>query len=318
MTKPVFDYNLYKNFINQAQTYEHKQTDDILSKYPTKLCGYSNELGAAISPINGTLGNILWAPSLMYLGADIYDKYKNEDKTYNPDKRRGLKRAIYQGISSLVLTTGVIKMGQKIGVHIAKGKDSLSPAEKKELVEFSMNFLENSDYPKEDNKDFTDSLINAFKQKTKINKKRLQKKNVFNKLASFFSEPKCPEHTMSRYLKEQNENNPVIEYLKAQGKIATDILSDENAIQAEKYRKYFKRANSKFENIEIARKETVLKIFKDKNINKSLAATASGFIALAIFMKPMDMLADYIIMPKIIEPLIDKIPNKNTTKDANK
>lgn len=309
--KVVNENKLYKNFIKSNNHREKKVKSDPLSKYPMKLCAYSNELGAAISPINATLGNLLWAPALMYFGADIYDKYKNEDKTYNPDKKRCVKRAIFQALTSIILPTSVIKIGQKVGVHVAKGKNSLSPADKKELVEFSMNFLENSQYPKEDNSDFTDSLVGAFKQKVKTNQKRLQKKGMLTKFASLFVEPHGPEHTMARYLANPKEDSPIIEYLKAQGKIATDIMSDESKIQADRYKEFFKKAKMKYENVEIARKETVLKIFKEKNINKSLVAALSGLLALAIFIKPIDLLAEYFLMPKIISPLIDKFSMKN-------
>ena len=304
MNKLTSEYNLHKRFINQTLIHEQKPKDDPLSKYPLRLCAYSNEIGAAISPINSTLGNVLWAPALLYLGADIYDKYKNEDKIYNPDGKRSLKQAIFQGLSSVILPTAVIKVGQKVGVHLTKEKGALSATDKKELIEFSIGFLENSDYPKQDNSDISDSLVNAFKHKTNANQKRLQKKGIFSKLASIFVEPKGPEHTMSKYLKNPKDDNPVIEYLKAQGKIASDILTDDSRIQADRYKKYFKTASKKFENSEIAKKETVLKILKEKNINKSIVATASGLVALLLFAKPIDMLAEHIIMPKLINPLM--------------
>ena len=273
------------------------------------------EVGAAISPINSTLGMVLWAPALLYLGADIYDKYKNEDKTYSPDGKRSLKQAVFQGLSSVVLPTAVIKAGQKVGVHIAKEKGALSATDKKELIEFSMEFLENSDYPKEDNSDIGESMVNAFKHKVKANQKRLQKKGFLSKIASIFIETKGPEHAMSKYLKNPKDENQVVVYLKEQGKIATDILTSEANIHSDRYKKYFKNVNRKFESVEIARKETVLKILKEKNINKSIAATVSGLVALFVFAKPIDILAEHFIMPKLINPLIDRIPAKNKRQE---
>lgn len=60
---------------------------------------YSNEVGTAISEIAPKLGTALWAPTFMYLGADIYDKYKNDKDSYNPSGKRAFKRAIFQGMT---------------------------------------------------------------------------------------------------------------------------------------------------------------------------------------------------------------------------
>lgn len=37
---------------------------------------YSSEIGATVNEIAPKLTFALWVPSFMYLGADIYDKYK--------------------------------------------------------------------------------------------------------------------------------------------------------------------------------------------------------------------------------------------------
>ena len=64
---------------------------------------YSNEIGTAISEIAPKLGTALWAPTFLYLGADIYDKYKNDKDNYKPSGKRALKRAIFQGMTSFLL-----------------------------------------------------------------------------------------------------------------------------------------------------------------------------------------------------------------------
>lgn len=38
--------------------------------------GYTNDIGVAISEIAPTASRLFWVPSLMYFGADVYDKYK--------------------------------------------------------------------------------------------------------------------------------------------------------------------------------------------------------------------------------------------------
>ena len=54
---------------------EHKYKDP-LSQKTLVLMSYSNEVGTAISEIAPKLGTARWAPTFMYLGADIYDKTK--------------------------------------------------------------------------------------------------------------------------------------------------------------------------------------------------------------------------------------------------
>ncbi|MBQ8635983.1 hypothetical protein IJX73_03100 [bacterium] len=112
---------LYNKIISQRNSIkaEKKETSDILNKPPMRYLAYSNEIGSAISPISKTLGTALWVPALLYLGADIYDKYKNdEDNTYNPSAKRSVRQAIFQGMTSVILPTGAIKLGQKIGVRV--------------------------------------------------------------------------------------------------------------------------------------------------------------------------------------------------------
>ena len=43
---------------------------------------YSSEIGATVNEIAPKLTFALWVPSFMYLGADIYDKYKNDKNEF--------------------------------------------------------------------------------------------------------------------------------------------------------------------------------------------------------------------------------------------
>ena len=75
---------------------------DPLRTWPVKGLAYSNELGAVVSEISPKLGSALWVPALMYFGADIYDKYRNDKESYDPSARRGLKQALFQYSKSLL------------------------------------------------------------------------------------------------------------------------------------------------------------------------------------------------------------------------
>lgn len=47
---------------------------DPLNNWWVKGATYTNEIGTTIHEISPRLAQILWIPSIMYLGADIYDK----------------------------------------------------------------------------------------------------------------------------------------------------------------------------------------------------------------------------------------------------
>ena len=63
---------------NKTINNEKKKYHDPLNKGVFVVLSNSNEIGTAISDIAPKLGAALWAPTFMYLGADIYDKYKND------------------------------------------------------------------------------------------------------------------------------------------------------------------------------------------------------------------------------------------------
>ena len=99
---------------NKTINNEKKKYHDPLNKGVFVVLSNSNEIGTAISDIAPKLGAALWAPTFMYLGADIYDKYKNDKNNYNPSAKRAFKRAIYQALTSLVAMPAAIILGKYI------------------------------------------------------------------------------------------------------------------------------------------------------------------------------------------------------------
>lgn len=68
---------------------------DPLMNWPLRGAAFTNEVGEALRPIIGNAANMTWVPALMYIGADVYDKYKNDQTEYSPDSKRCLKQAIF-------------------------------------------------------------------------------------------------------------------------------------------------------------------------------------------------------------------------------
>ena len=111
--------NISPNLINNSRTFtsvnnENNEYTDPLMKWPVRGLAYSNELGAAISEVAPKLGTLLWFPAMLYFGADIYDKYKNEKNSYNPSAIRGTEQAVFQMLASVILPTAAVIGGQKI------------------------------------------------------------------------------------------------------------------------------------------------------------------------------------------------------------
>lgn len=313
------EYRIYRKFIAQniVMSNKKKETNDILNKPPIRYLAYSNEIGSAISPINKSLGTALWAPALLYLGADIYDKYKNEDTTYNPSTRRSVRQAIFQGFASVILPSCAIALGQKIGVRIASAKDSLSAMDKKELVEFTLNQLNSATFPRKENEEFSTELVEAFYQHAQANEIKVQAKSFLDKLLGAFHESSDYDGIITKYIKDKDKQAPIINYLSSQGKIVDDIMRSEKNIQADRYIKFFNKSNAKYGNIQVAKLDTIKKILKDKTINKSVVATISGFVALLLLMKPIDIFVENVLMEKIVNPIFEKIPTKQDKQNQN-
>lgn len=132
LTTPYYTNNNGKN-LNTSSFGKNKENaektkNDPLVKYPLRLCAYSNEIGAAVSPIPGighTIFMLSWIPALMYFGADIYDKYAkgNQNDYSNPSRKNAIKQATFQALASVILPTAAVVAGQRIASSITRFTD---------------------------------------------------------------------------------------------------------------------------------------------------------------------------------------------------
>ena len=113
--------------------------NDPLAKYPLRAFGYSNEVGAAVSamPVWGKAAeSALWVPALMYLGADIYDKYKRgkEGDYTRASASAAVQQATFQGLASVLLPTAAVKMGQSAVGYMTKfGETKMTASAQEEM-----------------------------------------------------------------------------------------------------------------------------------------------------------------------------------------
>lgn len=99
----------------KQQTVEKKSDKDVYSDTPIRLLGFTNEVGAAISPIIGPVGELIsYAPALGYIFMDTKDKYQkgDEDSYKKPSEKRAAKQLIFQMLASVILPTAAVKASQ--------------------------------------------------------------------------------------------------------------------------------------------------------------------------------------------------------------
>ena len=108
------------NVTSDTQTHKkhHKSKEkkykDPLNSWGIRVLTYSSEIGATVNEIAPRLTFALWVPSFMYLGADIYDKYKNDKNEYSPSSKRAVKESIRQALTFFILPSAATILGQKM------------------------------------------------------------------------------------------------------------------------------------------------------------------------------------------------------------
>ena len=169
----------------------HEKYKDPLSKKLPVLMSYSSEVGTAISEIAPKLGTALFAPTFMYLGADIYDKYKNDKDSYHPSAKRALKRAIYQGLTSIVALPAVIIAGQCVVSPLGKlGKAGISGNAKDAVYKHIKNVIDQAHGSAlESSEDFNKIITETLENKIKVRNNEKRTINFFKKLYNkYFTE----------------------------------------------------------------------------------------------------------------------------------
>ena len=322
-TKPIInsaDKQIKSTFNINNETIEY---NDPLRKWPLKGLAYSNELGAVVSGISPKLGTALWIPALMYFGADIYDKYKNDETQYSPSKRRGFKEAIFQAMASVVLPTAAVKSGQKIFSSLGLvSKSGLSIKNKQTVIEKSLSYMQSKSlHTFESNPTpYVDGFKDAISTMASdlhgdfmalpMPKKILK---VFNPFKNFDSIAFANPQKLSEFSEKQ----------------ALNVLKmRENLMNNEKPKQLSNKLFKKFIDIQSEYKKiypqdrylgkaakSILKEYHQSQIFKNkMIKTAGGLVALALLLKPIDKFVEHIVIEKTIGPGLDYF-SKNLSKE---
>lgn len=209
--------------------------NDPLAKFPLRAFGYSNEVGAAVSamPVWGkTAETALWIPALMFLGADIYDKYRRgqEGDYTKASATAAVKQAIFQALASIILPTAAVKMGQNIAGMAPKfGKTKLSASAQEELYKKLLRDFDKGKFAKSDYIDSNGNLQKGFENvmkkvldsgfyaERKKTLRDLKTESLGAKIVRFFG------HTQRPIVSSRSDKTVVENFLKTKAQKVFDI-----------------------------------------------------------------------------------------------
>ena len=271
---------------------EHKYKDP-LSQKTLVLMSYSNEVGTAISEIAPKLGTALWAPTFMYLGADIYDKYKNDQTEYSPDSKRCLKQAIFQGLASVFLPVVAVKLGQNAFSQFGKfTEDKISLNAKEHVSKVAEQFIANGKMRAYDGRD--EECIKEFLDHVSDSMDFSNKKKSLKNTFKIFSLDK-----------KENVEKYSIKTIKNLIQMRKDLLNPTTEVKAGGwYSKYIKALKSG-QTESVAVKSVLTNFQKGQLMKGNFIKTIGGFCALGLAIKPIDHFVENVLIGKYVGPQID-------------
>lgn len=274
--------------------------NDPLSKFPVRAFGYSNEVGAALSamPVWGKAAEVgLWIPALLYLGADIYDKYSRgkEGNYTKASSQAAVQQAIFQALASVILPTAAVKMGQGLAGYTAKFDGSgLTASAKEEMYDRLLDEFDNYNFAKGDIVENGKTIKGIDRVKNRIitqklkpalvsTRSDLKTESIFAKIVRFFA------HSNRPIASAKSDINKVIKFVEKEAEeifntqtllenaIREDIVAQNNSKMLKHYDIAMKNVDERVQDILKHKPELIIKkILNSQNPKYSnLKATIS-------------------------------------------
>ncbi len=270
-------YGAQNQPINTEKKSKKQDYIDPLANWPLRGLGYTNDIGIAINEIAPTASKLFWVPALMYFGADIYDKYKNEGNEYDPSGKRAFSQAVFQAMASIALPTVSGHIGQTAFSYASKfSGERLSTNAKEQTLRFICNHAASND------------IFNP------LHKRQELFEDFEESFSNFYSHKK-------RHFKRKNIIVKVYDTLLANCKRGAIANSDGERIKTFAKKEFQKILDTCKDSVEMKTK-LEKDIFKLKSW-KSLGA----FTALLLTVGPIDKFVEHVIIKKFLEPSMDKI-----------
>ncbi len=272
---------------------------DPLMRWPMRGAAFTNEIGEALRPVIGGYATLTWAPALMYIGADIYDKYKNDQTEYSPNSRRGLKQAVFQGMASILLPIVAVKLGQGAFSQFGKlTEDKISYKAKEHVSSVAEGFIANGKMRAFEGKDaecveeFVSQVMHSFDYNT-------EKKSIKNFLRIF---KKSQTHNVENYARKT---------MRELIQIRKDLLYPTTEKKSGKLYGEYIKALQAGQTESVATKSVLANYQKRKMLKGKVVKTLGGFTALALAIKPVDYFVENVLIGKVLGPRIDNYTKKN-------
>lgn len=297
---------------------------DPLMEWPIRGMAFTNDIGAAIADIAPKAGMAMWVPALMYFGADIYDKYRNNKENYDPSTKRGLKQALFQAFASVIFPIATVHIGQKTASLLARSnKEGLSLQSKEEVVRDHLQHMTQTRLREyqgnvEGYKQiYTKALDNTIDETMR----KHDYKNPFKLIGNLLFGHRHPE-AMGK-----DRRAKIHDFINKRIDNIFEMRKD--LVEGKKPEKMSKKLFDQFEQLKLkykndpkytgdcvlhAVKDTLKKYEENKIFKTKMAKTVGGFIALGLLIKPIDSFVEHVLMHKYVGPGIDKL-NSNDIKN---
>ena len=302
---------------------------DPLTNWPMRGLAFTNDVGAAIMDIAPALGTALWVPALMYFGADIYDKYKNDKQSYDPSARRGLKQAAFQAFASIFFPIATVHIGQKTASRIGEflGKKKVSLQTQEAIINHHIEYMSNKklqpsqDHVEEYKDLYKKRLNNYIDEKARLNKTKNPLKLLINLLFATNHYESPTQKRKAHIFEFANER--IDELFETRAKL---MAGEKPENMSEKLFKkfnikkaaYAKTAEDMDDATQMAAKDILKQIENNKIFKIKLKKSLGGFVALALLIKPIDKFVENIIIKKIVEPGLNKIQRNQVEEMKDK
>jgi hypothetical protein len=279
---------------------------DPLMKWPLRGVAYVNEVGEALRPLIGKYATLSWAPVFLYIGADVYDKYKNDETKYSPDSRRLLKQTIFQGLASMLLPVAAVKLGQNLFSGFGRvAKDGISINTKERVVKVAEDFVANGQMRAFRNSDeeCTKTFIEKVHNKLDFDKR---KDAVNNPIKKIFL--KTEEKLKLNNEKVDKFAEPLIKELIEHRK---KMLNPTDEYKLTKTYKDYMQALSQEQTKNVATKSALTKFLQHKMLKGKVIKTIGGFVVAGALIKPIDNFVEHYLIGKVVGPKIDNIKKRS-------
>lgn len=279
---------------------------DPLMHWPLRGCAFTNEVGEALRPLIGEYATLSWAPALLYIGADVYDKYKNNKTEFSPNSERCLKQAIFQGLASILLPIIAVKSGQKLFSQFGRfTHDKITYNNKERIAAIAKEFVANGKMHAFKGKDAEckKEFLEIIKNKLEFKRHASSTKNPIKKFGYYIND-KISKLTHSNT--KDNINNYAAKKIELMIDMRKKMISPSNEDKSNKWFQNYEASLKQGQTSNVAIKSALTKNIDSEMMTGKTVKTIGGFIALGIAINPIDRFVENVLIGKVVNNGIEK------------